>query len=176
MKSIIIQASSRSNGNTQKVVTAFNANKEMKVLDLSSKNIQHFDYAFENQKDDFYTIISEVITSYDAIILASPIYWYSISGMLKVFLDRFSDLIIIHKELGRKLKGKKIGLLLCSSDSEEFPEIAKSIERTANYLDMEFVGAIHTWVNAEGSIDALVKKKLEKYQQIFRKEDIDDIL
>ncbi|MCP4458779.1 MAG: NAD(P)H-dependent oxidoreductase [Cytophagales bacterium] len=39
--------------------------------------------------------------------MATPVYWYSMSGIMKVFLDRIYDVLTIEKELGRKLHGKK---------------------------------------------------------------------
>ena len=52
-----------------------------------------------------------IISKYDTIIFATPVYWYSMSGILKVFIDRITDLLTIEKELGRKLRGKKMAVV-----------------------------------------------------------------
>jgi multimeric flavodoxin WrbA len=85
MKRIIIQGSSRSKGNTNKVVKTLMQELECDFLDLSTKNIEHFDYEFKNQNDDFLSIITQIANEYDLIVFASPVYWYSMSGLMKVF-------------------------------------------------------------------------------------------
>ena len=105
-KGIIIQASSRSKGNTFTMVSCLQELTGFDVIDLSTKQIGHFDYEFKNQNDDFNTLFKDIVTNYDTIVLATPIYWYTMSGLLKVFLDRISDFLKIEKEFGRQLRGK----------------------------------------------------------------------
>lgn len=45
-KGVIIQASSRSKGNTKKIVSLFQQQTGFDVIDLNKKNIAHFDYEF----------------------------------------------------------------------------------------------------------------------------------
>ena len=55
------------------------------------------------------------MVQYEQIIFATPIYWYAMSAQLKTFFDRMTDLLTIHKPLGRQLrKGKKMFLIACS--------------------------------------------------------------
>ncbi|WP_291800231.1 flavodoxin family protein [Lutibacter sp.] len=61
-------------------------------MNLYDKKINHFDYDFNND-DGFLPLMKNVIEKYDTIIFATPIYWYSMSGVLKVFFDRLSDLL-----------------------------------------------------------------------------------
>jgi len=81
MKRIIIQGSSRSNGNTNKVVRLLMKELEFDVVDLSLKKIGYFDYEFKNQKDDFLSIIKKIANEYELIVFATPVYWYSMSGL-----------------------------------------------------------------------------------------------
>jgi len=39
-------------------------------------------------------------------ILATPLYWYSVSAQAKTFLDRLSDLLVFRKDLGQALRGR----------------------------------------------------------------------
>jgi hypothetical protein len=59
---------------------------------------------------DFLYVIEKMI-EHDIIVFVSPVYWYSVSAELKVFIDRFSDLLTVHKSTGKKLKGKNIYLM-----------------------------------------------------------------
>ena len=85
MKRVIIQASSRSNGNTNKVIEILMKELEFDLIDLNLKKIGYFDYEFENQSDDFLTIIKKIADEYGLIVFATPVYWYSMSGMMKTF-------------------------------------------------------------------------------------------
>lgn len=59
--------------------------------------------------------------SADNIVFATPVYWYAMSGRMKIFFDRFTDLLYTHKSIGKNLKGKK--LFICKPFKETFFEI-----------------------------------------------------
>ncbi|MFV0247518.1 MAG: NAD(P)H-dependent oxidoreductase [Tenacibaculum sp.] len=111
MKVVIIQGSSRSFGNTRKVIEYFNIAKGFDIVDLKTKNIGHFDYEFKNRCDDFILLIHQIIIKYNTFIFASPVYWYNMSGILKVFFDRLSDLLYQNKELAKQLRGKNMAII-----------------------------------------------------------------
>lgn len=56
---------------------------------------------------DYLNLMKQILDKYETLILATPVYWYSMSGIMKVFFDRLTDLLTIEKEFGRKLRGKK---------------------------------------------------------------------
>jgi len=145
-KGVIIQASARSNGSTSKVVHIIKSQTQFDVIDLNQKQINHFDYEFKNKNDDFNSLFKEIAKNYDVILFATPIYWYTMSGMLKVFLDRISDFLFHEKEFGRLLRGKKMGIVSCGSDAEVFEGFAMPFVQSANYLGMDYLGHLHTWV------------------------------
>ena len=153
-RTIVIQGSSRGDGNTQKIVDFFIENTESTVVNLSEKNIGHFDYEYKNQDDDFLPLIKDIALNYDTLIFATPVYWYSMSGMMKVFFDRISDLLTIHKELGRNLRGKHMGLITCSSGPEKIDTFPVPFKASANYLGMEYIGDVHTWIEHNELTDA----------------------
>ena len=69
------------------------------------------------------------------------------SAIMKVFFDRISDLIRIEKETGRKLRGKKIGVISNSHDDETDESFYIPFQKSADYLGMEYLG--HTHFNAD---------------------------
>ena len=162
-KTVIIQGSSRSNGNTNKIINYITSIKDYDVIDLYDKKINHFDYTFNNKDDDFLPLIKEVIETYDTIIFATPVYWYSMSGVLKVFFDRFSDLLHFKKELGRKLRGKKMAMLSCGSGSELRKEFSMPFVASADYLGMQYLGDVHTWLESENVISNEVKTSIQNF-------------
>jgi multimeric flavodoxin WrbA len=142
-KKVIILGSSRKNGNTTKIVDGISKEHGIEVINLSDFNISYYDYESKNREDDFFPLIKGIIENYDTLIFATPIYWYNMSGIMKVFFDRFSDLIRIEKETGRKLRGKKIGVISNSHDNEIEESFYIPFKKTADYLGMEYLGHAH---------------------------------
>ncbi|MEG1839620.1 MAG: NAD(P)H-dependent oxidoreductase, partial [Bacteroidaceae bacterium] len=88
-KKIIILGSSRKNGNTTKIVDEIAKEHHIDVVNLSDYNISYYDYESKNIEDDFLPLIKKIIENHDTFIFATPIYWYNMSGIMKVFFDRF---------------------------------------------------------------------------------------
>lgn len=165
-KGIIIQASSNSKGNTYKIVSFLKEEIGFDVVDLNQKHISHFDYEFKNRNDDFNSLFKDIVKNYNFIILATPIYWYTMSGLLKVFLDRISDFLINEKETGRLLRGKQMAVLSCSNNNQLFEGFIMPFIESANYLGIDFKGHIHTWIED----DAIPKKVKENIREFVAKQ------
>lgn len=142
-RKVIILGSSRKNGNTTKIVDEISKDTGIDVIDLSDYNISYYDYESKNREDDFLPLIRRILEQYDTLIFATPIYWYNMSGIMKVFFDRFSDLIRIEKETGRKLRGKKIGVISNSHDDEIEDSFYIPFKKSADYLGMGYLGHAH---------------------------------
>jgi multimeric flavodoxin WrbA len=142
-KKVIIVGSSRKNGNTTKIVDSISNQYNIDVINLSDHQISYYDYESNNKNDDFLPLIQSIIENYDTLIFATPIYWYSMSGIMKVFFDRFSDLIRIEKETGRQLRGKKVAVLSNSHDNEIDFDFYIPFRKSAEYLGMEYIGNQH---------------------------------
>ena len=162
---VIIQGSSNSKGNTHKVVNYLNNEKRFDVIDLKTKNIGPFDYHFANASDDFLLLMEHIIANYDTIIFATPVYWYSMSGILKNFFDRLSDLLHYKKELGRQLRGKNMALISNSDKNDLVEGFTMPFVKSADYLGMNYLGDTYAWFSdgeiadeAKTSIDAFRKK------------------
>jgi multimeric flavodoxin WrbA len=167
MKRIIIQGSSRSKGNTNKVVRLLMKELEFDLVDLSLKKIGHFDYEFKNQKDDFLSIIKKIANEYELIVFATPVYWYSMSGLMKTFFDRLSDCLRIEKETGRKLRGKNMAAISCGSDEIETEGFFIPFQKSAEYLGMNYVGNIHTWIEGE-LVSNKVETRIKKFAKLLK--------
>lgn len=146
---VIIQGSSKSFGNTHKVVSYLNNQNQFDVIDLKTKSIGAFEYDFSNADDDFLPLMEEIVTKYDTIIFATPVYWYAMSGTLKHFFDRLSDLLHYKKELGRQLRGKKMAMISNSGENDRKIGFDMPFIASANYLGMEYLGDTHTWFSGD---------------------------
>jgi multimeric flavodoxin WrbA len=142
-KSVIIVGSSRKNGNTTRIVREISRQFNIEVVNLSDYVFSYYDYESKNRNDDFFELIKEIIEKYDTLIFATPVYWYSMSGIMKVFFDRFSDLIRIEKETGRKLRGKNMAVISNSHDSEIDYDFYIPFKKSADYLGMNYLGQKH---------------------------------
>lgn len=142
-RKVIIVGSSRSKGNTTKIVEGIANKFQIDVINLSEYQISHYDYESKNRDDDFLPLIKRIIDEYDTLIFATPVYWYSMSGIMKVFFDRFSDLLRIEKETGRKLRGKEFAVISNSHDNEIEHDFYIPFKKTADYLGMIYIGEKH---------------------------------
>ncbi len=161
-KGIIILGSSRSKGDTFQMANYVSNKTGFPIIDLKEKKIGEFDYDNQYAEDDeFMPIIRQIAKNYQTIIVASPVYWYSMSGIMKTFFDRLSDIIRYEKDTGRMFRGKSMAAISCSG-----PDIVDGFympyRESANYLGMQYLGEVHTWIT-EGAIDEEVKSKLNMF-------------
>lgn len=136
---VVLLGTSRSDGNTRSAVLGALAGVNFTIKDLADENISAFDYGHRNRQDSFLPLI-ETISPSPLWILATPVYWYTMSSQLKMFMDRLSDLITIRKDLGRKLCGKSLAVIASGTD-ELLPDGFEAPFRlTAEYFGMNYAG------------------------------------
>ena len=162
-KVLYILGSSRSNGNTFKAVNYLRSKLEGDFIDLNDFSIAYYDYEYKNVEDDFIPLIKRIVRDYDTIIFASPIYWYTMSAIMKTFFDRISDCIRTEKDTGRKLRGMQMAALSCSSVKEPTDSFFVPFKLSADYLGMEYLGDVHTWMFDDVNIDKEVLEALDKF-------------
>ena len=134
------------------------------IIDLRTQVITPYNYDHVYPKDDFNTLMKEIIKA-DLIIFATPIYWYSMSGIMKNFFDRMTDCLKIEKELGRQLKGKRIAALSCGSHNGKIEGFFSPFKNIAQYLGMHYSGDVHTWINKDEISNEVVNQ-----MKVFAKE------
>lgn len=143
---LLILGSARGDGNTRMIVDfLLEKMPNSDLMNLQDYDFSGYDYDHKNSDDDFFTL-AEHMLKFDKIVFCTPVYWYSMSAIFKKFLDRWSDLVTIRKEKGRGMAGKKLYAVCCSSDGEEHEGFFMPFEKTAGYLDMNYGGEIHTWI------------------------------
>jgi len=143
-ETIAILGSSRREGNTAKVLQAVLENSSTQLFDLHLHTIHHYDYARPLPEDDFLTIAEAMVAS-RKIVFATPVYWYSMSGRLKVFFDRMTEFITDRKPMGRALAGKDVYLVTSSSEAQLPAGFESPFAATCEYMGMHFRGGFHGW-------------------------------
>jgi len=131
------------------------------IIDLREKNISYFDYDHKNLDDDFFSTMEEVL-QYDNIVFATPVYWFSMSAIMKTFFDRFSDLLHQRKDLGYQMKEKNMFLLTNSSTALLTRHFETPFEDTAKYLSMEYKGYVHGYFK-DGELPVEVKDEIKEF-------------
>lgn len=152
MKKVIIFGSSRNDGDTANLTKQLIEKSNWDLLNLNDYEFSYFDYKHENRNDDYLNLMKKIVEKYETLIFVTPVYWYSMSGIMKVFFDRFTDLLTIDKELGRKLRGKKMAVLSCSIGENLGEYFWLPFSETAKYLGMEYIGNLHTITGGENEL------------------------
>ena len=145
MRKVIILGSARKEGETKKVVSELIKNSDWDVIDLTDFDIAHFDYEHLNRNDDFLPLMKDITEKYEVLIFATPVYWYSMSGIMKVFFDRITDLLRIEKEIGRKLRNKYMAVISSSNGSNLEEYFWLPFKESAAYLGMKYIADLHTY-------------------------------
>jgi multimeric flavodoxin WrbA len=137
-KPLIILATARKNSDTQKLVELLFKDTEYTLIDLLDYKIVQYNYEEQYPADDEFLKVVDAMLSHQLIVFATPVYWYAMSGYMKVFFDRLTDIVSTQKHLGRRLKGKQTAVIAVSTD-EDLPEgFEIPFKRTSRYFDMEY--------------------------------------
>lgn len=144
MKTVLISGSARKDGDTHQLVNQILQISDWDLVDLNDYQIGFYDYEHNNRNDDYLPLIHKIIHNYQTLVFATPVYWYAMSAIMKVFFDRFTDLLTIEKELGRKLRQKQMAAISCSEGDHLGEQFWLPFSETARYLGMQYLGHLHT--------------------------------
>jgi len=160
MKTVIILGSSRQDGEAKALTDQLQAKTNWDLIDLNDYAFSYYDYSHRNKTDDFIPLMRTIIGKYDTIVFATPVYWYAMSGILKVFFDRITDLLTIEKDLGRALRGKKMATISCSYGNNLGTAFWLPFEKSADYLGMAYLASAHT-IALENN-DSIIQEFIDK--------------
>ena len=161
MKILVITGSPRKNGNSNTLADNF-----IKGAQEAGHNVVRFDSAFKNVhpciacnkcgmngkcvfKDDFEFIRDNIVDA-DAVIFATPMYYFGISAQIKAVIDRFYAIN------GQIHTPKKSALIMTYADtsSKEAQPIISHYETLLNYLGWSDSGkVIASGVWTEGDVN-----------------------
>jgi len=155
---LVILGTSRRRGNTRMLVDAVFENSAARIIDLADHLVGPYDYDNRHETDDFLALAQEMAAA-EAIVFATPIYWYAMSAQLKTFFDRLSDLTDIHKQIGRRLAGKPLFAIATSSGDGLPPGFETPFAETAGYFNMGWGGLLHGFFREDHVLTDAVKAK-----------------
>jgi len=170
---VVLSGSPRKEGNTSILAAAFvkgakSAGKNVTmfwVADMKIGGCKGCRHCFKEkgicaQKDDMPPVL-EALKTADAIVFASPVYYFDMSAQLKLAIDRMYALLSV----GTPIK-KAAFLMTCGDDSEKVAEGAVvTYNNICAYSKWEDAGVIiATGLSKPGKIEG--RAELEKAKQL----------
>lgn len=94
--------------------------------------------------DDDMQLIYPKLLAADALVLATPVYWFTLSAQLKLCIDRWYGLWVSEPHM---LRGKRVGILMTYGDSDLYNSgginAIHTFESMFRFLRAEIVGIVH---------------------------------
>lgn len=161
MSIAVIYGGTRPNGNseilTEQVIQEIAAEKiylrDFKIQPII--DMRHAKEGFQERNDDYNSIIDRILP-HDILIFSTPIYWYSMSGTMKNFIDRWSQTLRDPKYPGFKSKmaSKKAFVIAVGGDNpyiKGLPMI-QQFQYIFDFMGIEFAGYILGHGNKPGEV------------------------
>jgi len=122
--------------------------------------------------DDDMQALYPKLRAADAIVIASPVYWFTVSAQTKLLMDRWYAL---EGPQGNALRGKRFAIALTYGDSDPFTSGAVNALRTfqdaCRFIGAEIVGMVYGTASQEGEIaanQALLERAYRLGQQLVK--------
>src|SRR5690606_7561493 len=117
-------------------------------------DVRHTDNPVPRIDDDYDALLERVLAA-EALLLAAPVYWYAVPGVLKDFLDRWSgslrDPALRFRE---RMRGKWVfvATVVSEEDRSVAEPLVRSLWLTCRYMDMRWGGAAVGYGNRPGDV------------------------
>lgn len=162
MKTIaVIDGGTRPNGNTAILTNLITEGISVELIQLRDYTIypiidmRHTLEGFQNKADDYHAIIDKIL-AHDILIFSTPIYWYSMSGLMKNFVDRWSHSLrdINYPDFKEKMAAKKAYVIAVGGDTPNVKGLPmiQQFQYIFDFMRIEFGGYILGVGNKPGDI------------------------
>ncbi|MBC5991758.1 flavodoxin family protein [Pontibacter cellulosilyticus] len=142
-KPLIILGSARKSSDTRKLIDKLFPAGNMVLLDLLDFEVNNYNYLHQYPETDDFEKLVQVMLQHEKLVFATPVYWYAMSGLMKTFFDRLTDIVTVRKTLGRRLAGKEAFLIAVGAEDALPVGFAEPFRLTAAYFDMHFKGVYY---------------------------------
>lgn len=135
-KILFMNGSPNKNGNTIRIGEELLKNIPHDVLQMSDYKVSQYENVYA---DDQINDIFKVIEDKEILVIGTPVYWYTVGGLLKTFIDRLY--LLPEAEV---LKGKKLYFFAQGSRPDEgtIKTIEHLVQRVAELMGMELKGIV----------------------------------
>lgn len=162
MSLAVICGGTRADGNTEiltnRVVEGLGADQ----VCLKNYNIQpiedrrHAKEGFQEINDDHQAAIDRML-AHDILVFSTPIYWYGMSGIMKNFIDRWSQIMREPKysDFRNQMSGKQAYVITVGGDQPFLKglPLIQQFQYIFDFVTLPFAGYIIGKGNKPGDID-----------------------
>lgn len=162
---LILNGSPRKNGNSITLANkltrgAKEAGAEVESVYLHDMDIRPCDacdFCQENEDgcvidDDMQTLYPKLRAA-DAVVIATPVYWFSLSAQMKLCIDRWYAMEL---PSGFELAGKQLALVMAYGDTDLYTSgginLIYTVESICRYTRLELAGIVHGTANDIGDV------------------------
>lgn len=100
--------------------------------------------------------LAEATLAATDLVLVTPVYWYSVSWLMKLYLDHWTVWLRIPElAFAATMQGKRFWSVVVDSDDDASGTANATIDmlkRTADYMEMQWCGVLHGHANRPGEI------------------------
>lgn len=177
---LVVMGSPRKNGNSATLAREVIAGAEAVGAVVHSFHLNDMDIgpctacdaccdrtAVDCVHDDDMRTLYPLLRETDALVIASPVYWFSVSAQTKLFMDRCYALE------GETLADKRIGIILTYGGADPFSSGAinalRMFQDAFNYVGAEIVGMVYGSASEPGEIrhnETLMRKAFQLGQEL----------
>jgi multimeric flavodoxin WrbA len=165
---LVLLGSPRTNGNSAALAGrikqgAEEAGATVEVVSLNNLSIRPCQGCYACQKpnssgcvldDDMQSLYPKLLAA-EAWVIASPVYWFTMSAQTKLFMDRCFALF--REGTKERLAEKRIAVAMSYEDADPFKSGCVNALRTFqdayNYIGAEIVGMVYGRANEPGEIE-----------------------
>lgn len=174
---LVIYGSSRPNGNTEQLAKIMLDQVDIEEIYLRDKKItpitdlRHDSEGFSRLNDDYYEVVEKML-SHDQILFVNPVYWYGMSGHMKLFIDRWSESLADRElKFKEKMKGKKMYVLAVGGDNPKIKALPliMQFQHTFDFVGASFEDYVIGEANKPGDIlsdEGAIKKARALNEQL----------
>lgn len=172
MNVLVLAASPRETGNSRLLASALmegarEAGHEAQLVDLNEAMAGGFLRDCRacrrpdgscSIEDGYLPLLRDQVAGADALVYATPLYWYGMAAVLKNFFDRMvcyvSGSYPGYEEMVAGLTNKRAALLISSEESYRTAAmgVVAQLQEMSRYLHHEFVGVVNGIGNKRGEV------------------------
>ncbi|MGG6314503.1 flavodoxin family protein [Paenibacillus macerans] len=150
MRIAVLQGSTRNGGNTEELTKLVLEGIPHTHILLRDKEIRpihdqrHEEGGFDSVDDDYDEVILEVL-AHDVLVFATPVYWYGASGLMKNFLDRWSQsLRDTRYDFKEQMARKTAYAIVVGGDNPRIKALPliQQLQYTFDFVGMPFAGYV----------------------------------
>lgn len=187
MNVLVVNASPRRDGNSARLafasaVGAREAGHVVTVVHLDD-HLQHFlrdcrrcrdEHGRCTIEDGYERLLRDLVIPAEAIVLATPLYWYGVSGQLKTFFDRMFCFIAASQPDSERfvsgLSGKRLAVLISSEETYPGASLAliHQIQEYSRYTHSAIVGVVRGIGNRRGEVELDPSNPLHAARELGR--------